>query len=115
MSDTLVILGLIAGAAANVVVIVTVLWRFVVHPIVDVMKLLHHLDDCMDEVKAASAEDRRLMRQHRQDSEDRDRRISELETDYAGLEGYIKGQYGLSIDQKITEIKPRVVVDNGGA
>ena len=66
---------------------------------------LEHVDECMDLVKKASEEDRTLLKLHRSESESRDRRIAELEKDYAGLEGWIKGKYGLSTDASITEIR----------
>ena len=66
---------------------------------------LVHVDECMDLVKKASEEDRALLKLHRNEAESRDKRIAELEKDYAGLEGWIKGKYGLSTDASITEIR----------
>ena len=66
---------------------------------------LQHMDECLDAVKKASEDDRALLKFHRAEAEDRDKEIANLQTNYAGLEGWVKGKYGLAIDSTITEIR----------
>ena len=67
---------------------------------------LEHIDECMDGVKKASEADRARLDLHKQEAEERDKVISLLQRDYAGLEGWAKGRFGLSIDAEITQIPP---------
>lgn len=66
---------------------------------------VEHIDQCMDGVKAASEADRLELKQHRLEAAGRDRKIADMDARYAGLEGWVKGRFGLPIDAPVTEIK----------
>lgn len=67
---------------------------------------LDHLDECMDAVKAASDADRAAAALHRAETESANKKIAELERDYAGLEGWVKGIVRLPTDAKLTDYFP---------
>ena len=67
---------------------------------------LEHIDECMDGVKKASELDRAAMLIHRSETESLEKEIALLKREYAGLEGWAKGRFGLSIDAEITQVPP---------
>jgi hypothetical protein len=79
---------------------------------------LDHLDKCVDGVRKEAIEDRKEVKAALAATEARDKhyqadilhntqQIGQLKTDYAGLEGWVKGWAKLPIDKPITEIDPR--------